>query len=75
MQYLEMEASLTAPAVSNPDEVILMEDEEEEKEEEPDMQIEQKAVPSEVFGSMKPVQEKEPASAPMGALARFKNKI
>jgi hypothetical protein len=67
MEFLEMEASLNAPS-ANPDEIVL-------EEEEPDVVIEQKAVPSAVFGSVQQQQKPADGAKPMGALARFRNKI
>lgn len=43
--------------VVNPDEIDIDEEDDEEEEEEPEAPVEQKTVPSEVFGSLKKVED------------------
>ncbi|CEO95626.1 unnamed protein product (mitochondrion) [Plasmodiophora brassicae] len=80
MEALEMQAEQAAPAILattpavNPDEIALA-DEEEEEEEEPDVRIEQKTVPQAVFGSVNAPAAAAAATKPLGALARFKNRV
>ena len=72
-----METSV--PSASNPDEIELDEEEESAPQKEDSaMQVEQIAVPSAVFGSLKDAEddggEEEEGGKPIGALERLKRK-